>query len=33
MASYRNFGFCGAVVKPFMLRELAIAVQDALKQK
>jgi PAS domain S-box-containing protein len=33
MASYRNFGFCGAVVKPFMLRELATAVHDALKQK
>lgn len=33
MASCGNFGFCGAVVKPFMLRELATAVHEALEQR
>ncbi|HER62925.1 MAG TPA: response regulator, partial [Desulfobacteraceae bacterium] len=30
MASYQDYGFCGAIVKPFMLRELAVSVQVAL---
>ena len=33
MASYQNYGFCGAINKPFMFRELAVAVQEALKKK
>jgi PAS domain S-box-containing protein len=33
MASCRDYGFCGAVVKPFRLRELATAVQEALEEK
>ncbi|MCL7488160.1 MAG: PAS domain S-box protein [Desulfobulbaceae bacterium] len=30
MSSYRDYGFCGSVIKPFMLRELAVSVQNAL---
>lgn len=30
MASYGKYGFCGAVVKPFLLQELAHSVQSAL---
>jgi len=30
MASYSDYGFAGAVVKPFMLKELAKAVNEAL---
>jgi CheY-like chemotaxis protein len=30
MASFRDHGFCGALVKPYQLRELRIAVKKAL---
>ena len=30
MASFSDYGFCGAVVKPFMLKELATVLQEAL---
>ena len=33
MASFSDYGFCGAVVKPFMLKELAVALQGALDRE